>query len=186
MYCSTCGNGLVPGQAVCPQCGQPVMMAAPPQVPAFQFELAGYASKMRALSTVWYIYGGLSLVLGFMGMIWANAFFSGHGPWMHGPWAHGPFPPFWFMPTIIRFGWLYIIARSGLAIMAGYGLMERAPWGRIVAIIAAFVNIIKIPFGTALAIWTLVMLMGYRNTTLYDQLVHPYIPPAPPVQPPVA
>jgi hypothetical protein len=48
--------------------------------------------------------------------------------------------------------------------------MVRAPWGRVLAIIAAFVNIIKFPFGTALAIWTLVMLMGYRNATLYEQL----------------
>ena len=35
---------------------------------------------------------------------------------------------------------------------------------------AAFLSILKIPIGTALAIWTLVTLLGYRNTTLYDQL----------------
>jgi len=27
-----------------------------------------------------------------------------------------------------------------------------------------------VPFGTALGIWTLVTLMGYRNQTLYEQL----------------
>jgi hypothetical protein len=48
--------------------------------------------------------------------------------------------------------------------------MERSEWGRIVAIVAAFLSILKFPFGTALGIWTLVMLLGYRNTTLYDQL----------------
>jgi hypothetical protein len=32
------------------------------------------------------------------------------------------------------------------------------------------VSILKFPFGTALAIWTLVTLMGYRNTTLYDHV----------------
>jgi hypothetical protein len=63
-----------------------------------------------------------------------------------------------------------IIVRAGLAFMAGWGLMEHAPWGRVVAIVAAFLCILKIPFGTAIAIWTLVTLLGYRNTTLYDQL----------------
>jgi hypothetical protein len=62
------------------------------------------------------------------------------------------------------------VLRSGLALAAGWGLMERAQWGRIVAIIAAFLCLLKVPIGTALGIWTLVTLLGYRNTTLYDQL----------------
>jgi len=169
MYCSTCGAGIVPGLAVCPQCGQPARIV-PPAVPAFQFELANFAGKMRALSTVWFIYGALALVFGFIGLAFANSFLGGHGLWMHSPWMRREFPPFWFMPAIVRFTWLYVIARGGLALMAGWGLMQRARWGRIVAIIAAFANIIRFPFGTALAIWTLVMLMGYRNATLYDQL----------------
>jgi nitrate reductase gamma subunit len=63
-----------------------------------------------------------------------------------------------------------VIARAALALMAGYGLMERAPWGRMVAIVAAFLSILKFPFGTAIGVWTLIMLMGYRNSTLYDQI----------------
>jgi hypothetical protein len=39
-----------------------------------------------------------------------------------------------------------------------------------VAIVAAFLILLHFPIGTALAIWTLVVLMGYRNATLYDQL----------------
>jgi len=29
---------------------------------------------------------------------------------------------------------------------------------------------LRFPLGTVLGIWTLVLLLGYRNTTLYDQL----------------
>jgi hypothetical protein len=37
--------------------------------------------------------------------------------------------------------------------------------------VAAFLNLFKfVPIGTALGIWTLVVLMGYRNQTLYEQL----------------
>jgi len=124
------------------------------------------------LSTVWFIYGGLVLVTGLVGLTFASSFLNGGlGPWMRGPWAHGGFPfgP-GFGPAILHFAWVMVILRAALAFLAGWGLMERAPWGRVVAIVAAFLSILKIPIGTALAIWTLVTLLGYRNTTLYDQL----------------
>jgi hypothetical protein len=38
------------------------------------------------------------------------------------------------------------------------------------AIIAAVICILKFPFGTALGVATLVILLGYRNSTLYDSL----------------
>jgi hypothetical protein len=62
------------------------------------------------------------------------------------------------------------MVRTGMALVAAWGLLERAQWGRIVAIVAAFLSLLKFPFGTALGIWTLVVLLGYRNTTLYEQL----------------
>jgi hypothetical protein len=166
MYCSACGQALAPGQPACPQCGRPSAAVPIPPVPNFGFQLAAYANRVKALSTVWFIYGGLSLALGIMGLTFASAFLNGH----FGPWMHGPVNPRWFGPAVIHFAWVMIFVRSGLAFAAGWGLMERQPWGRVVAVVAAFLNILKIPFGTALAIWTLVMLLGYRNTTLYDQL----------------
>jgi hypothetical protein len=112
------------------------------------------------------------LITGVIGLSFASSFFNnGFGPWMHAPWAHGNFPfgP-GFGPAFLRFAWIMVVGRAALAIAAGWGLLEQAPWGRTVAIVAAFLNLIKIPFGTAIGIWTLVMLLGYRNTSLYDQL----------------
>ena len=170
MYCSACGQALVPGQPVCPQCGRPVAVPVPP-VPNLDFQLQTYSGRIRALSIVWFIYGALSLAVGGAGLIFANAYLNGaFGPWTHAPWAHGPWGPEGFGPTLLRFGLAFVVVRSALAIIAGWGLMERTQWGRVVAIAAAFVNLIKIPIGTGLGIWTLVTLLGYRNTTLYDQL----------------
>ena len=147
------------------------MAAAVPPIPGLQFQVESYAGKVKALSIVWFIYAGLSLLLGFMGMAFAGAYFSGHfGPWMHGPWAGGPFRPEWLGPSFFHFVWIFVLVRAGLALAAAWGLMERTQWGRVVAIAAAFLSILKFPFGTALAIWTLVTLLGYRNSTLYDQL----------------
>ena len=170
MFCSGCGLALAPGQAVCPQCGRPAIATVPP-VPGLQFQLQNYAGKVKALGIVWLIYAAVALVTGIAGLAFANAFFSGHnGPWMYGPWARGPMPPMGFVPALLRFGWVILLVRVGLAAVAGWGLLERAPWGRIVAIVAACVCLIKFPFGTAMGIWTLVMLLGYRNSTLYEQL----------------
>jgi hypothetical protein len=128
--------------------------------------LAGYASKVRVLGILWLVWAGLSLIFGFAGLAFAHAFLSG----AFGSWMHGPMPPTWVFPMALHFVWLLLAARAILAAVAGWGLLEHTEWGRTVAIIAAIVSLIKIPFGTALGIATLIILLGYRNTTLYDQL----------------
>jgi len=170
MYCSGCGLALASGQVVCPKCCRP---AGPPvpSVPGLQFQLQNYAGKVKALGVVWLAYAAVALVTGIIGLAFANAYFFGHfAPWMGGPWTHGSLPPMWFGAFILRFGWLILLVRVSLAAMAGWGLLERSQWGRVVAIIAAIVNIFKLPFGTAMGIWTLIVLLGYRNSTLYDNL----------------
>jgi hypothetical protein len=104
--------------------------------------------------------------LGFAGLAFVRGMFQGG----FGPWMHGPMFPGWFGPAWIHLAWLVLSIRAVLCAVAGWGLLERTQWGRIVAIVAAIVCLIKIPFGTALGIATLVILLGYRNSTLYDQL----------------
>jgi hypothetical protein len=169
MFCSGCGHALVPGQPVCPQCGRPAMMPVPP-IPGMNFLVDACAGKIKTLGVFWFVYAGISLLSGLAGMAFMHAFLGNHfGIWDHGPWNHGPFGP-WFWPAILPFVWAVLAVRIGLAVAAGWGLMERAPWGRFVALVAAFLNILKFPFGTALAIFTLVLLLGYRHNALYSQL----------------
>ncbi len=170
MFCSGCGQAMPPGQSVCGRCGRAAVMAPP--VPGLMLELESYASKLRTLSIVWFVYGGFSVVFGVLGLVFARAFFAGRmGSFgFGGPWGgHFPFPPF-FMAILLRFVWFWVIVRVGLALAAGWGLAHRAPWGRVVAIVSAFWNVFKFPFGTAIGIWTLVVLLGYRNATLYNEL----------------
>ena len=171
MYCSGCGQALMAGQPACPRCLRPNVATIPP-IPGLEFQVASYAGKVRALSIVWFIYAGLSLALGIVGLAFAKAFMAGRfGPWAHGNWNNdGPFRPEWFGPAMVHFMWVIVVLRSGLAAIAAWGLMERAQWGRVVAIVAAILCMLKFPFGTALGIWTLVMLLGYRNSMLYEQL----------------
>ena len=170
MFCSGCGQSLAPGQAFCSQCGRPVGVPVPP-VPGLEFQLDSYAGKVKLLSIFWFIYAGLNLVLGFAGLAIMRAFFSGQfAPWMHGPWAHGPMPPEFLGSALIPLVWAFLILRVGLALLAAWGLLAHTRWGRILAIIVAILSILKFPFGTAMAIWTLIVLLGYRNARLYEQL----------------
>ncbi|MGA3100385.1 MAG: hypothetical protein ABSD61_00855 [Terracidiphilus sp.] len=164
MFCSGCGRSLVKGQVVCPQCNRPVAPPVPP-VPGFQFALAGYASKVRVLGILWLVYAGITLIFGIVGLAFAHAFLSGFGPF-----AHSHVPQTWFFSGLLRFAWLFMVGRAVLAAIAGWGLLERTQWGRIVAIIAAILSLIRIPLGTALGIATLIILMGARNWMLYDEL----------------
>ena len=170
MFCSGCGHEIVPGQPVCPQCGRPGAPVVPP-VPGLQFQLEHYAGKIRALSVVWIVYAAYSGLKGLAGLTFAQAFFGNHfGHWGHGPWEDGSMPPEWLGQAIFHVVWVAVLVRVGLAVLAAWGLYERSQWGRIVAIVAAFLCLLRFPFGTALGIWTLVVLLGYRNTTLYEQL----------------
>ena len=169
MFCSSCGNALAQGLAFCPNCGRPVAPVVPP-VPGLQFQLESYAGKVKALSIVWFIYAGYSVLTGFLGLAVVHAIFSHHmGNWSGGPWANGSAPD-WFMPAIFHVVWVAVVIRTSLALVAGYGLYMRARWGRILAIVVAILSLIKFPIGTALGIWTMVMLLGFQNSTLYDQL----------------
>ena len=166
MFCSGCGSPLETGQPVCSKCGRPVAPATPP-VPGFEFQIASYAGKVRALGILWIVYAGLSLVLGFAALQFAKSFMSGG----FGPWMHGPMPPNWIFPAVFHFAWLFLAGRAVLSAVAGWGLLERTQWGRIVAIVAAILNLIHFfPFGLALGIATLVILLGYRNSALYERL----------------
>jgi hypothetical protein len=135
-------------------------------VPGFEFALAAYASKIRVLGVLWLVYSGITLLFGLVGMAILHSIFSGGA----GPWGHGPMPNMWFFPGLLRFAWIFVVGRAALAAVAGWGLLERAPWGRIVAIIAAILSLVHIPFGTAIGIATLIILMGARNWALYEDL----------------
>lgn len=164
MFCSRCGAALAAGQAFCPQCGQPVAPA--PLVPNLAFQVENYRGRIRALAIVWLVYAGVSLLFGFAGLTFARQFLTGGlGPWMNGGNA-----PAWFFPAILHFAWIALVVRTALAAVAGWGLLEQQRWGRILAIVVAFLSLLKFPFGTAMGIWTLVVLLGYRNATLYEQL----------------
>jgi hypothetical protein len=59
---------------------------------------------------------------------------------------------------------------AALALVSGYSLLTRRPWGRVLAIIAAILALIKFPLGTALGIYTLWVLAPGASGLEYDAI----------------
>ena len=53
-------------------------------------------------------------------------------------------------------------------LLAGYGLLKRRQWGRVLAIIVAVIDLPAFPFGTALGIYTLAILLHGETQRLFS------------------
>jgi hypothetical protein len=55
---------------------------------------------------------------------------------------------------------IFIGAMAALQLVAGWGLLQRKPWARILTIVLGVISLIRFPFGTALGIYTLWVLLS--------------------------
>jgi hypothetical protein len=62
------------------------------------------------------------------------------------------------------------VVMASLAMIAGYGLLMRKSWARVFAIVLAVLALFKIPFGTALGIYTLWVLAPMASGMEYDAI----------------
>ncbi len=176
MYCSGCGQALVAGQGFCPRCGQGNGLGVHPGPmsagPGGVMPMAQLDRRVQALAVGWLVYAALIALTGMAGLAFAHAWMGGHmgdfGPWVGHGWGRPlgmRMPLFW-----LKFSWIGLGFRVGLTVAAGLGLMQRASWGRWVAIVAAVFSLFHFPFGTGLGIWTLVVLAGAPNAAGYEVL----------------
>jgi hypothetical protein len=62
---------------------------------------------------------------------------------------------------------IFLFILSIPKIIAGIGLMKKKEWGRILTLIVAFLSILNFPLGTALAIYTFVILVKDEAVQLF-------------------
>ncbi len=63
-----------------------------------------------------------------------------------------------------------MLLKSACGVLAGWGLLRREPWARPLAIVLGFLSLIHVLFGTALGIYTLVVLLPAEAQREYDSL----------------
>lgn len=172
MVCQACGTPVAEGVHFCSKCGAQVVAAQPMYAqPPILMYLPRVQRNLQTLGILWCVLGVYRVVTGLIGVIFLRAFTTHNfgDSWMFGGRFHGPFPPMWFgglWPVIA----VATVFTAALALVAGYGLLNRRPWGRIVAIIAAILALLKFPIGTALGIYTLWVLAPGASGLEYDAI----------------
>jgi len=154
MFCDRCGARLRDQQRFCDTCGKPVGVI--PLMPQ-QNRIAGH---IRLLAILWIAISAFRLLPG----VFLGAFFRHNMPWFR----YNDFPGFFF-PMMHALS-LLLLATGILGIIAGWGLLERRPWARMMAIVIGCVFLIDMPFGTALGIYTLWVLLPATSEEEYRQI----------------
>lgn len=179
MYCSKCGQP-VSTQPFCPNCGTATGLAASP-VSGFpspvNFSYGRVARHLRTLGILWIVFAGYMLLRLLLILPFLHFAFRGDVPWMRSPepWMYGFHPGGWLIHFII----VMVVVRVILSLAVGIALLTRQPWGRIFAIVIAFLTLLKPVLGTILAIYTLWVLLCRNAGEDYDRLTLSSVVPPP-------
>ncbi len=80
-----------------------------------------------------------------------------------------PEVPF-FVHGLLRGVGMLLVIGAAFGAAAGVGLLQRQPWARVLAIVLAFVNLVDMPLGGALGIYTLWVLLPAQSEKEYEQM----------------
>jgi hypothetical protein len=155
MFCNACGTELQAGFNVCPKCGKPI------GDPVSYVTRTRLQNHLHTLGTLWIVAGTFFLIPS-VGMLFLSSvarFLIHDNPVAR---LFGP------LALMLLGGSILLVAAGG--ILVGRGLRNREPWTRTAAIVLGILAIVHPPFGTALGIYTLWVLLSDDGGTEYRRL----------------
>src|SRR5438105_19088 len=135
MFCDGCGSPVQPGQAFCSRCGKQVVGP----VTAVQPRHGRVQNHVQLLGILWLAISALNAVGGVVVYIIANTLFA--------PGNETGAPS--FLHPLLSVVGILILGKAALGFVAGWGLLHRESWARILTLVLGFVSLFNIPFGTA-------------------------------------
>ena len=152
MFCDRCGANLQGSANFCPHCGR--QFGAAPPMPVGN-RVNGH---LRNLAILWLAYSALRLLPGLV----LNSFSDRGFPF-------GDVAPYFIHEIVRTFGGIFLVT-GVVGVIAGWGLYERRSWARILAIVLGFINLVHPPFGTAIGIYTLWVLLPAASEAEYQRM----------------
>ena len=162
MFCDACGTAVQPGQGFCGKCGKQIVGP----VTAMQQRPGRVQSHLQLLGILWLAISAFNTIGGVVLYILANTLFA-HLNEMGAP----PEAPTAFLRPLLSVIGIFVLAKAAVGFMAGWGLMHREPWARVVALVLGFISLFNIPFGTAVGVYTLWVLLPAQSQQEYDSVV---------------
>ena len=154
MFCSSCGQELANQGTFCPHCGT---QTGAPTLPthAQQTPTTGFQRKIRTLALVWFVYCALCLY-----------YLIKISDQVNSQPITNNFDRAFFILMISS--WTGVL----LGLAAAIGLLNFQRWGRTLTIVASILAIpsVGFPFGTAIGIWSLLVLLKNENAVAYKAL----------------
>ena len=163
MFCDGCGSAVQAGQSYCSKCGKQILGA----ISVARAVPGRVQSHAHLLGIFWLALSAINVIGGLILLILGGTLF----PHLH------EFPdvpsdvPTGFLSSLFTVLGILILAKSALGFLAGWGLLHREPWARVVALVLGFVSLFNIPFGTALGIYTMWVLLPSESQREYESLV---------------
>ncbi|ABF41760.1 hypothetical protein Acid345_2759 [Candidatus Koribacter versatilis Ellin345] len=156
MFCDKCGATVPQNQRFCGNCGR----AFYTMVPVTYVQQSRVQQHVRMLGILWTAYSALvalgSLACFIVAAVMTNIIRFGNG----GPPA--------FIPPLLHIIGTVILILSMFGFLAGWGLINREPWARMLTIVLSFFAMFKVPFGTALGIYGLWVLLPEASEREYE------------------
>ena len=110
------------------------------------------------------ILGWLHLVFGALGLLTALAIMGGS---VIGGMFTGSLTTMIGVGVVGTFAAILVAAYAIPGLLAGYGLLRFAPWARILTIVLAVFELIRFPFGTALGVYSLWVMLSAEGAALF-------------------
>ena len=159
MFCNHCGGEVQPNQRFCSSCGKAAVMPAAPRPPGPYVSSASgrVARHVKMLAVFWIALSALNLLKAGGRLVGARVI----GLWGHG-WfddAGWGFPAGEILPAVLSTMGMLSLVLAGIGFVVGFGLMERRPWARTMAIVVGIIALLNPILGTVLGIYTLWVLL---------------------------
>jgi hypothetical protein len=77
-----------------------------------------------------------------------------------------------FVSGILQTVGYLMIGGAGVGLLAGWGLLDRQPWARTLALVLGCFSLIDIPFGTAVGIYTLWVLLPAQSEEEFRRIAN--------------
>ena len=156
MFCDQCGGQLQQGQLQCARCGKAVLGPT-------EYRRNRVQEHVRLLGILWMAYSAFTVVAGVVLVVVAQTLF---GRVTHLPSGPGPEITNWLRPFLTFIAGV-VLVKGAAGFVAGWGLLQRESWARILTLVIGFISLFNIPLGTALGIYTLWVLLPTQSDEEY-------------------